>query len=303
MIAPEARFGRSLWADAARRIARDKAAMICLGVIVLYAVVAIVAGFAYPDWSEKVDYTSTNKPPSARFLLGTDEFGRSVLEKTLLGANVSMTVGFMANIIAVPLGILLGAVAGYYGGFIDDVIVWLFTTLASVPGLIRVIAIKFAFLGMILWKGTWMEINFEGMAGIVIALSITAWIGTCRYVRAETMRIRELDYVTAARAAGRRSLPILLCHVIPNVLHIGIINFSLGFVGAIGAEVILAYLGLGIKGRHSWGTMIDSARMGLVVGRWWQLASAGVAMFIVVLALNIFGDRLRDALDPKLKNV
>ena len=117
------------------------------------------------------------------------------------------------------------------------------------------------------------------------------------------MKVRELDYVLAARATGRGGLPILLRHVIPNVMHIGIINFSLGFVGCVGAEVALAYLGLGVPGLPSWGSMIDAAREEMVVGRWWQLTSAGVAMFFLVLALNIFGDRLRDALDPKLRNV
>jgi peptide/nickel transport system permease protein len=118
------------------------------------------------------------------------------------------------------------------------------------------------------------------------------------------MKLRELDYVVAARAIGRRDLTILLRHILPNVFHIGIINFSLGFVGAVTAEVILSYLGLGVgSGVPSWGTMIDAARMDLVVGRWWELTAAVSAMFILVLALNIFGDRLRDALDPKLRNV
>ena len=120
-------------------------------------------------------------------------------------------------------------------------------------------------------------------------------------MRAETLKTRELDYVLAARASGRRGFPILLRHILPNVMHIGIINFSLGFVGAIAAEVTLSYLGLGIPGAPSWGQMISGAQMGLVVGRWWQITAAGGAMFVIVLALNIFGDRLRDAFDPRLR--
>ena len=115
--------------------------------------------------------------------------------------------------------------------------------------------------------------------------------------------LRELDYVLAARASGRRGVPILFCHIIPNVVHLGIINFSLGFIGAIKAEVTLTYLGLGVTGQPSWGQMISVAQMGLVVGRWWQITAASVAMFIIVLSLNIFGDRLRDALDPKLRTL
>jgi len=299
---PSPPAGRSLWADARRRLRRDKAAMACLAVIVFYALVAIFAPFVLSGWSESYDYQALNLPPSWRHPLGTDAFGRSVLQKTILAARVSMTVGFMSNIIAVPLGMLLGAVAGYFGRWVDDVIVWLYTTLASIPGIIRLIAIKFAFFDRVLFEGTWFEVDLGGMAGIYIALGVMSWIGTCRLVRAEVMKLRELDYVLAARAMGKRSFPILVRHVLPNVFHIGIINFSLGFVGAITAEVILSYLGLGVgEGTPSWGTMINAARMDLVVGRWWELTAAVVAMFVIVLAFNIFGDRLRDALDPRLR--
>lgn len=295
------RIGRSLWTDAIRRLRRDWAAMVCLGVIMVYVVLAIISPLLFGDWQSEYDYDNVNAPPSLESPLGTDALGRSVLKKTLLGAHVSMTVAFAANIIAVPLGMILGAVAGYYGRWIDDCIVWLFTTLAAIPGIIRLIAIKFAFIDKVLFAGTFFEVDLDGMAGICIALGVTSWIGTCRLVRAETMKLRELDYVLAAKASGRRGLPILLKHIMPNVFHIGIINFSLGFVGAISAEVILSYLNLGVKDLPSWGKMISEARMDLVVGRWWEITSAVTAMFIIVLAWNIFGDRLRDALDPKLK--
>jgi peptide/nickel transport system permease protein len=160
------------------------------------------------------------------------------------------------------------------------------------------IAMKFAFAG---FKPFGLDLT--GLHGLYIALAIVSWIGTCRLVRAETMKLRELDYVIAARASGRNSFVILIRHIIPNVLHIGIISFSLGFVGAVQAEVILSYLKIGVAvGTPSWGTMIDSARQSLFAGRWWQLTSAVTAMFFLVLALNIFGDRLRDALDPRLRN-
>lgn len=295
------RVGRSLWADAARTIWRDPLAMICLGFIVLFALLSIAAGFMYTNWSDEINYDRVQEPPSSDYWMGTDAFGRSVMEKTILAARLSMTVGFLANIIAIPLGMFLGAVAGYYGGWLDDIIVWLYTTLAAIPGLVRVIAISFAFQGVVLFAGTATEMRFSGVAGIVLALSISGWIHTCRLVRAETMKLRELDYVLASRAAGRRGLPILLNHIIPNVMHLGIINFSLGFIGAIKAEVALTYLGIGVTGQPSWGKMINEAQMGLVVGRWWQITAAGAAMFVLVLALSIFGDRLRDALDPKLR--
>lgn len=300
--------------------------MICLAVITIYALTAIgatvydiAAGYsngAIPTFQEMKDYNALNEPPSFLHwstlrgqswtnLMGTDWAGRSVLIKTILGAKVSLAVGLMANIISVPLGMMLGAIAGFYsgrffkGGILDDIIVWVFSTLASIPGIILLIAIKFAFKGK-----TFLGLDLDGIHGLYIALGITSWIGICRLVRAETLKLRELDYVMAARASGRSSLGIMLGHIMPNVFHLGIISFSLGVVGAVQSEVILSYLGLGVAvGTPSWGTMINSARTDLLAGRWWELTAAVTAMFALVLSLNIFGDRLRDALDPRLKNI
>jgi ABC-type dipeptide/oligopeptide/nickel transport system permease subunit len=295
--------GRSLWGDAVRRLARDKAAVACFAVILVYAVIAIVSPLVFSDWNISQNYQARNIAPCIKYPLGTDALGRSVLVKTLLGAHVSMTVGFLANCIAIPLGMLLGALAGFFGRKIDDIITWVYTTLASIPGIILLIAIKFAFENRIFFEGAPWAIDLSGMPGVYLALGVISWIGTCRLVRAETMKLKELDYVMAARACGRSNAAILARHIIPNVVHIGIINFSLGFVGAIGAEVTLSFLNLGVQELPSWGKMINEARMDLVVGRWWELASAVTATFIIVLAWNIFGDRLRDALDPKLKNI
>ena len=148
-----------------------------------------------------------------------------------------------------------------------------------------------------------LMVTLSGMAGVCIALGSISWIGTCRLVRAEVMKLKELDYVIAAKACGRSDMAVLFRHILPNVFHIAIINFSLGFVGAISAEVILSFLNLGVQDLPSWGKMINEARMDLVVGRWWELTAAVGATFIIVLAWNIIGDRLRDALDPRLKNV
>ena len=291
---------------------RDRGAKLCLIIITFYALLAIGAGVynilaehneTIPSFQEMQDYSRTSRPPTMQDgwmgMLGTDWSGRSVLIKTVLGAKVSLTVGLMANIIAVPLGMILGAIAGYYGGRVDSIIVWGYSTLASIPGLILLIALKYAFKGV-----TFLGLDLTGINGIFIALGIISWIGTCRLVRAETLKLREMDYVVASRACGTSSFRILLKHIMPNVFHIGIINFSLGFIGAIKAEVMLSYLGLGVEvGTPSWGSMINSARMDLFAGRWWELTAAVGAMFLLVLALNIFGDRLRDALDPRLKNV
>ncbi len=295
--------GRSLWADAFRRLRRNPAAMVCLAIILIYIAVAILAPILIGDYERQADYDNINAAPDADHLLGTDALGRSVLHKTLLSASTSMTVAFAANIIAIPLGMVLGALAGFFGKRVDDFVVWLYSTLASIPGIIRLIAIKVAFQNVVLFEGTSFELSLDGLAGLCIALGVMGWINTCRLVRAETLKLRESDYVMAARAAGRSRIAILFRHVVPNVLHLGIINFSLAFVGVILAEVTLSYLGLGVQDMPSWGKMISSAKMDLVVGRWWELASAVGAMFVIVLAWNVFGDRLRDALDPRLRNV
>jgi len=304
--------GRSLWADARRRILRDRAAVVCLVVIAVYGAVAL--GAAGYDWlaelsdkdaivtfGEMADYGNKNAPPSLRdwrLLLGTDWAGKPVLIKTLLGAKVSISVGLLANLLAVPLGMVLGALAGFYGRWIDAVVVWLFSTLASIPSIILLIALKFSFKDVKV-----LGLDLSGIHGLYLALGVLSWIGTCRLVRAETLKVRETDYVLAARAVGTRPIVILFRHVLPNVLHLGIIRFSLGLVGAIEGEVTLSYLGLGVDvGQPSWGIMINNARMELFAGRWWELTAAVTAMFVLVLALNIFGDRLRDALDPRLKN-
>lgn len=294
--------GRSLWGDAYRRLRRDPAAVICFVVILLYVVVAVAAHFQYADFTKTTNFDMGNKPPSRQHWLGTDVFGRDVFQKTLLGAKVSLTVGFMANAIAVPFGLLLGALAGYFGRFVDDFIVWLYTTLSSIPGIILLIALKFAFQGIVLFENTRFAIDLSGIHGLYIALGVVSWIHTCRIIRAETLKLKELDYVVAARALGQGHARILFRQIVPNLFHLAIIIFSLGFVGAIMSEVILSFLGLGVEvGTPSWGSMINAARMDLVVGRWWEVTAACAAMFFIVLALNIFGDRLRDALDPKLR--
>jgi peptide/nickel transport system permease protein len=286
--------------------------MLCLAVIVVYALVA-VGGTVYetiaeanedvPTFAETDRPEMADRPPSLEswyLWLGTDWIGKSVLLKTILGAKVSMTVALIANVIAVPLGMVLGAVAGFYGGKRDAVIVWGFSTLASIPGIVLLISLKFAFNRVEFQIGGW-DFSLAGLFGLCLALGAISWIGTCRLVRAETMKLRELDYVMAARATGMSGFPILLRHIMPNILHLGIINFSLGFVGAIKGEVILSYLGLGIKDDTSWGHMINTGREGLHAGQWWEMTSAVVAMFILILALSVFGDRLRDAFDPRLR--
>lgn len=285
MIAQEK--NKSLWGDAFSRLARDKVALASLVIVLIYGLVAVLTatGLLAADWAQEVG--GSYDAPNAKFWFGTDIFGRDVWKKLLQGTEVAMSVGLVASIIAIPIGVILGAIAGYYGGIIDEIIVWFYTTFSSIPWIMLTISFTFI-LG-------------KGITSVYIALGLTSWVSLCRLIRGEVMKHKEREYVQAAGAIGGGNFRKLFIHILPNVNHIIIINTSLQFQTAIKTEVILSFLGLGVQGRPSWGTMIDDAKLELARGVWWQLAGATLAMFIIVLAFNFLGDALRDALDPKLK--
>lgn len=277
----------SLWKDSFKRLTKDKVSVVALIIVLLYTLIALLSalGIIASDWSKEVG--GSNLAPSLDYIFGTDIFGRSVFVKVIRGTQVAMSVGLATSLIAIPIGVILGALAGYFGGVIDDLITWLYTTFSSIPNIMLLIAIT-----MILGKG---------LFSVYIALGATSWVNLCRLIRAEVMKHKEREYVMAAEAIGGGHFRKLFIHILPNVTHIVIINTSLQFQVAIKSEVILSYLGLGVQGEPSWGTMIDDAKLELARGVWWQLAGATLAMFIIVLAFNILGDALRDSLDPKLK--
>ena len=220
-----------------------------------------------------------------KHLLGTDLVGHDVLYMTLKGVRTALLLGGITTLLVIPLALLFGVSAGFWGGIVDDAIVFVMQVLASIPSLLLLVAIIMA-LG-------------RGTAQVCIALAVTSWVGFCRLSRAETMKLRELDYVEAARALGVSEARIAFRHIIPNLSHLIIITFTLFFCSRILSETILAYLGIGIDG--SWGQMIDQARTELsrdpVI--WWNLASAAGALLVLILAVNLIGDAARDVLDPR----
>jgi peptide/nickel transport system permease protein len=278
---------KSLWSHAWDSLKRDKTAVFSIVVISIYVFLAFlsVTGVLAADWSKEVG--ASYLPPSAEHWFGTDIFGRSIVMKTLKGVEMAIAIGLITSLISTVIGVLLGLTAGYFGGKVDETIVWFYTSLASIPYIMLLFAIMF-----VLGKGTMT---------LFIALGITSWVPLCRLVRGEVMRHKEREYVQAASALGAGHRRRMLKHILPNILHIVIIQFSLRFQTAIKSEVILSYLGLGVQGVPSWGTMIDDSKLELARGVWWQLGAATFAMLVLVLALNLLGDALRDALDPKLK--
>lgn len=282
--------GRSLWQLGWMRLRKDKYAIICASIIAFYFVIAMLSRLEVlgAPWDLKVG--ESYGPPDTRSFqtfLGMDIFGRSVMYKTIYGLRIAMSIGFVTAILAVPLGAAIGAIAGYYGGWVDEVIVWFYTTLSSIPDLLLLIAISYA-LG-------------KGMTAMYIALISTSWIGIARVMRGEFIKHKTREYVIAADSIGASNFSKIFRHILPNVSHFLILSFSMQFMGAIKAEVILTFLGVGIQGLPSWGNMIDDAKLELARGVWWQLTGATIAMFLIVLAFNILGDSLRDALDPKIK--
>jgi peptide/nickel transport system permease protein len=198
---------------------------------------------------------------------------------------VALLIGGLTSLIVIPLALLMGVCAGYFGGRVDDVVFFVMSTLASIPTLLLLIALIMA-LG-------------RGPVQVCVAMGVTGWVGFCRIVRGETFKLRELDYVQAARALGVSEARIIFRHILPNLMHLVVITFVLLFSGLVLSEAILSYLGIGIDG--SWGQMIDQARDELARDPiiWWNLSAASAALFCLILAVNFVGDAVRDVLDPR----
>jgi peptide/nickel transport system permease protein len=289
-VAKAALQKNSLWWDAYRRIKRDKVAVVSFWVIVAYVIAAILvkAGILFPNVAVS-DPNMQYLPFSWEHPFGTDVLGRDVLARAVHGIATALSVGLIASGISLVVGIFLGSIAGYFGGKIDALIVWLFTTVDSIPFILLIPALIFV-LG-------------RGLINVYIAVGITSWVTLCRLIRGEFMKHKTRDYVLAAEVLGASHGRKIFRHILPNVTHLAFVQFGLGFVSAIKIEVILSYLGLGVDpSTPSWGIMIDDSKLELARPFWGNLVAATIFMFGLILAFNLFNDALRDSLDPKLKN-
>jgi peptide/nickel transport system permease protein len=239
-------------------------------------------------------------------VFGTDKVGQDVLYLSLKSIRTGLLIGTLTTLIMLPAAVLLGIVAGYVGGWVDDVIQYLYTTLNSIPGVL-LIAAAVLMMQVIIdthpdWFATAAERADARLLALCAILGVTSWTGLCRLLRGETLKLREMEYVQAARAFGVGRLAIMLRHILPNVMHIVIIALVMDFSGLVLAEAVLSYVGIGVDPNTiSFGTMINSARMELARDPmvWWSLAAAFVFMFAMVLAANLFADAVRDAFDPR----
>ncbi len=223
--------------------------------------------------------------------LGGDKWGRDVLKKTIKGSETSIFVGLAAAAVATFLGTLFGAVAGYYGKWVDDAFNWFYSVFNSIPYLLLILAVA-------------AVLQQKGTLTIILILGLTGWTGTFRLIRGEYLKHKAREYVQAADAIGASNARRMFVHIFPNISHVVLVQLSIYTVGFIKAEVILSFLGFGVPvDVVSWGSMLNEAQNELILGKWWQLAAAGTAMAILVTAFSLFTDALRDALDPKLKGL
>jgi peptide/nickel transport system permease protein len=235
--------------------------------------------------SQAADKGSVNRP---FYLLGSDNLGRDVAQRLIQGTRIAFHVGIVTSLIAIPLGVLLGCLGGYFGGRMDSLVVWLSATVASMPGLLFILAVAM--------------VAGKGLMGIYLGIGLTTWVSVCRNVRAEVIKHRGRTYVLAAEVLGYSSARIMFRHILPNVSHIILIAFSIRFPASVATEVFISFLGIGVQSEPSWGIMINNARLRLWQGVWWEMTFVTCSIFFLVLAFNQLADALRDMLDPALRN-
>ncbi|HUF89392.1 MAG TPA: ABC transporter permease [Gemmatimonadota bacterium] len=284
---PVKRTGVSQWRIAGRRFRGNRLAMIGLAIMVLLYWVTLLAPYLAPYDPNFQGNIVLNRyqPPSLDHLLGTDKFGRDVFSRILYGARISLTIGFIAIVISVTLGILVGAVAGYFRGWADTAIARFIDMLLSIPRFILLLVIIAVF-----------EPN---IFVLVAALGLTGWESSARIVRGQFLALREQEFVQASRALGYSDGRIILRHILPNTLAPIIVIATLGIGNVILAEAALSFLGLGVQPpTASWGSMVNDGRDAMITA-WWISTFPGLAIVLTVVSFNLLGDGLRDALDPR----
>ncbi len=240
-------------------------------------------------------------------VLGTDKVGQDVLYLSLKSIRTGLIIGTVTTLVTLPLSLFLGVAAGYFRGWVDDVIQYIYTVLSSIPSVLLIAAAVLMMQVTIDTHPDWFETTAARadlrLVFLCLILGVTSWTGLCRLLRGETLKLREMEYIQAAQAFGVSSLRILTRHIMPNVMHIVLISLVMDFSALVLAEAVLSYVGVGVDPTMiSFGTMINAARLEL--GRepvvWWALASAFCFMLVLVLAANLFADAVRDAFDPRL---
>ncbi len=280
---PHLTLGRLIW----RRFRRNRLAVAGAAVVVGLGIVALFCPYLAPHDPNEIYLTEKYLPPSREHLFGTDGYGRDVFSRVLYGSRISMTVGFVSSGLAGLIGVLVGAVAGYFGGKIDSLLMRLVDLVLSFP--------SFFLLLMVI---AMLEPNIYN---VMIVIALTSWPGLARMVRAEVLSVRERDYVQAAILQGVGHWRLIWRHIIPNVMAPVFVAVTLGVASAILVESGLSFLGLGVQPpTPSWGNILADGRA-VIAFAWWLTVFPGLAIFVTVLGYNLLGEGLRDALDPRLR--
>lgn len=270
-----------------RMIRNNKLAAFSAVVIIIICLMSIMAPMLTPYGEAQQDLLNRLAPPSAAHYFGTDELGRDVFTRILYGSRVSLIVGILPSIIALVIGVALGLVAGYFGGWLDYIIMRFADVMLSVPSLLMAMVVMYT-LG-------------SSTLTLLIALSLTSWASVARVVRSQTLSIKESEYVEAATSIGVSKVRIMFKHIMPNTIPSLIVLFTLNIPSAILSESSLSFLGIGVQPpAASWGLIVNQAKQFLFTSPWLCLAPS-LAIMVIVLAFNFLGDGLRDVLDPYMK--
>jgi peptide/nickel transport system permease protein len=275
-------------AQAISRWRQQPLAMLGIVLLALFITCAIFAPWLAPQDPAQLDLSGRLMGPSAAHWFGTDELGRDILSRTIYGARISMIVAVSVVGLSLGVGLLLGCIAGFYGGWADTVVnIYVSNAFLALPGILLAIAFV-AFLG-------------PGLLNLILALAISGWVGYARLVRAQVMAVKEREFIEAARALGANNLRVICRHILPNILQPLIVQAAIGMAGAVLAEATMSFLGLGIPApAASWGSMLNDARSHLFDSPHLVFFPA-MAVMLSVLAFNFIGDALRDYLDPRLR--
>ncbi|PSL41365.1 peptide/nickel transport system permease protein [Planomicrobium soli] len=283
-----------IWKETFLSVIKNKLAV--LGLVLLLAIIflALLGPAMVPYSASQQSLTNTNQPPSAEHWFGTDDLGRDMWSRTWQGARVSLTIGFVAAFVDLILGVIVGGVSGYMAGRgklgdrVDNVLMRIVEVLYGIPYLLVVILL--------------MVIMEPGITTIIIALSITGWVGMARIIRGQILQLKSQEYVLAAEKLGTSHPKIITRHLLPNTMGIIIINLTFTIPTAIFAEAFLSFLGLGVQAPFaSWGTMTNDALGVILSGQWWRLFFPAFMIAMTMFAFNAFGDGIQDALDPRAR--
>lgn len=286
----------SLWRQVIQRLLKNKVALVGLGFLIFIFLFSFIGPFFSPYTKLGVDATSINQPPNAAHWLGTDVLGRDVLTRLMLAGRISLTVGLGAMVMSVTIGALLGILAGYYRGVVDQIVMRTADVLMTIPGL------PLLFI-MAAVMSEWKVPTDYRIYIVMIMLSLVGWPGLARLVRSQILSLRERQFIQATDALGLRDRRKVLNHLLPNTIPLLIVSGTLSIGGAILSESTLSYFGLGVvPPSASWGNMITAANSLIdFQKRPWLWIPPGMAIFLTVISINLLGDGLRDAIDPNMK--